>query len=425
MTIRSLLAKTTTTVAALLFISGLLAAQSPSGRQTVKQEIFNGTSLAGWHTLGGADWRVDNGAIVGTVRNGSDGWLILDEVYGNANITMSFECNQCETGLLLRSEKTGNQASGVYVPLSGTAIGKMARVTLDASGKESSRTPLPENASISKIVESPDYLTTGGCAPIPCAGIRDAHGGGGGSAGSLIIPAPPALKPGANVLTVSMGDVFAGNLNGMRIQGYKMDGGHAYGQIALHVAGANGATLRIAKIEVQDHTTRIATLAPEITDPKFERVQLTDIFYAEGIAMGDINRDGKQDIVSGPYYYLGPDFRVAHEIYPPAAIAVAGAEYPGGPAVPQAGSITHGNYPPSFMSWTHDFNADGWQDIFMVMAFGPRPTFSGHVFLNPKGQKRHWDNYQVIPLITTEANQFVDVDGDGKAGADHAVGNQV
>ncbi len=414
MTIRFLLARTITAVAALLCISGLMAAQAPSSRQTVEQRVFNGTSLTGWHTLGGAEWRVDNGAIVGTVRNGADGWLILDEVYGNATVTMSFECNQCESGLLARSEKTANQTSGVYLPLSGTNIGRMARVTLDANGKESARTPLPENAGMYKIVESPNFLTTGGCAPVPCAGIRDAHGGGIGSAGSLVIPAPPALKTGTNELTISMGDVFAGNLNGTRIQGYKMDGGHAYGQIALHVAGANGATLRVSKIEVQDHTTRIATLAPEVTDPKFERVQLSDIFYAEGIAMGDINHDGKPDIISGPFYYLGPDFKVAHEIYPPATIAIAGAEYPGGPPVPQAGSITHGNYPPSFMAWAHDFNGDGWQDIFMVMAFGPRPTFSGHLFVNPKGQKRHWDNYEVIPVITTEANQFMDVDGDGK-----------
>ena len=82
--------------------------------------------------------------------------------------------------------------------------------------------------------------------------------------------------------------------------------------------------------------------------------------------------------------------------------------------MPQVGAITHGYYPPSFMSWVYDFNNDGWPDILKVMSFGPRPTFSGHVFLNPKGDRRHWDNYQVVPLITNEANQFLDVDGDGK-----------
>jgi hypothetical protein len=66
------------------------------------------------------------------------------------------------------------------------------------------------------------------------------------------------------------------------------------------------------------------------------------------------------------------------------------------------------------MSWVYDFNGDGWPDVLMVMSFGPRPTFSAHLFINPKGELRHWDNYQVAPLITNEANQWVDVDGCGK-----------
>jgi hypothetical protein len=358
---------------------------------------------------------VDQGSIVGTVRNGSDGWLVLDTVYGNAVVGLGFECSACEPGILLRSEKSGNQTSGVYLALSGPDVGTMSRLTLDAAGKEVSRKPMPGFSGANTVVESPDYLITGGCAPVPCAGILNAHGGGNGSPGSLTQASKPALRPGANQLSVSMGgEVFAGSLNGGRLQGYKMDGGHPYGQIALHLAGASGATLRVTKIDVQDNTTRVAGLAPEVTDPKFRKVQLSDIFYAEGVAVGDINRDGHQDIVAGPFYYLGPDFTEAHEIYPPATIAIAGAEYPGGPPVPQSGAITHGNYPPSFMSWVYDFNGDGWPDILMVMSFGPRPTFSAHLFINPKGERRHWDNYEVVTLITNEANQFVDIDGDGK-----------
>ena len=45
--------------------------------------------------------------------------------------------------------------------------------------------------------------------------------------------------------------------------------------------------------------------------------KLTELFYSEGIAAGDLNRDGVQDVVSGPFYYLGPDYAVAHEIYLP------------------------------------------------------------------------------------------------------------
>jgi hypothetical protein len=44
----------------------------------------------------------------------------------------------------------------------------------------------------------------------------------------------------------------------------------------------------------------------------FEKVQLTDKFWSEAAAIGDINRDGKVDIVAGPYWYAGPDFKERH-----------------------------------------------------------------------------------------------------------------
>ncbi|MDB6057951.1 MAG: repeat protein, partial [Verrucomicrobiales bacterium] len=48
----------------------------------------------------------------------------------------------------------------------------------------------------------------------------------------------------------------------------------------------------------------------------FQKIQLSDEFWSEGANFGDFNRDGKMDIVSGPYWYEGPDFKVRHEYYP-------------------------------------------------------------------------------------------------------------
>lgn len=378
--------------------------------------VFNGTSLTGWHVLGGAEWRVDNGDIVGTVRNGAGGWLVLDTVYGEAQTNLSFECKNCEPSVMIRSGKDGDTTSGVDIALAGKDVGSMFRVTIDGQGKVVSRKPMPAFGGEFTLSEVPaNFLITGGCAPVPCAGIKDAHGGGIGTPGSMNGAANLGLVQGMNKVMVSQGgEVLAGTFNGARLHGAKMDAGKPYGQIALHIAGPDGAELRIKNVAVIDHTGRKAGLAPEMHSPAYRQQVLTDLFYAEGAAVGDINRDGKMDVVSGAFYYLGPDFKEAREIYPPATINVAGAEYPGGPPVPQSGAITHGNYPPSFMSWVYDFNGDGWPDVLMVMSFGPRPTFSAHLFINPKGELRHWDNYQVVPLITNEANQFVDVDGDGK-----------
>ena len=36
--------------------------------------------------------------------------------------------------------------------------------------------------------------------------------------------------------------------------------------------------------------------------------QVTTVYYGWGAATGDINKDGNLDLVSGPFYYAGPDF---------------------------------------------------------------------------------------------------------------------
>src|ERR1700760_3453717 len=51
-------------------------------------------------------------------------------------------------------------------------------------------------------------------------------------------------------------------------------------------------------------------------DPEFTKIKLTDVFLSEGSNAGDFNHDGKMDIVSGPYWYEGPDFKQRHEYYP-------------------------------------------------------------------------------------------------------------
>src|SRR2546430_343105 len=48
----------------------------------------------------------------------------------------------------------------------------------------------------------------------------------------------------------------------------------------------------------------------------FRKVKLTDQFWAEGANFGDFNHDGKMDVVAGPFWYEGPDFKQRHEFYP-------------------------------------------------------------------------------------------------------------
>ena len=93
----------------------------------------------------------------------------------------------------------------------------------------------------------------------------------------------------------------------------------------------------------------------------FQRLQLTDDYFSEGANAGDIDGDGKLDIVSGPYWYRGPEFRERHEIYA---------------AVPQ----NRRAYADNFFSWVYDFNSDGAKDVFVV-GFPGTPAY---VYENPK-----------------------------------------
>src|SRR6266550_3889944 len=103
--------------------------------------IFTGSSLTGWHTLGQADWRADNGEIIAAPKE-SGGWLMLDKGYQDIAFYGSFHCaGACQTGVLLRAEKTADGMKGIYVSLAGGEIGGYD-VILDAQGKETSRTPL-------------------------------------------------------------------------------------------------------------------------------------------------------------------------------------------------------------------------------------------------------------------------------------------
>src|SRR5262245_16288784 len=44
----------------------------------------------------------------------------------------------------------------------------------------------------------------------------------------------------------------------------------------------------------------------------FTKQQLTDQFWSEGACFGDINRDGRTDVVAGPFWYEGPTFSIRH-----------------------------------------------------------------------------------------------------------------
>jgi hypothetical protein len=126
--------------------------------------------------------------------------------------------------------------------------------------------------------------------------------------------------------------------------------------------------------------------------PSYRKFQLSDQFYCEGATFADLNRDGKVDAISGPYWYEGPDFKTRHELYPAAV-------YDG----------EHG-YSENFFAFAHDFNGDGWTDI-LVLGF---PGVDAAWLENPGTSKQGWKRHVVFLPVDNESPTFGDVLGNGQ-----------
>ena len=125
----------------------------------------------------------------------------------------------------------------------------------------------------------------------------------------------------------------------------------------------------------------------------WKRVQLVDQFYAEGASHADLNKDGHTDIISGPFWYEGPDWQKKHAFYEPKAFNIVG-------------------YSDNFFSYPQDFNGDGWLDI-LVLGF---PGKEARLYLNP-GQfetDTPWSMHIVADVVDNESPVFTDITGDGK-----------
>jgi FG-GAP-like repeat/Domain of Unknown Function (DUF1080)/FG-GAP repeat len=326
---------------------------------------FNGRSLEGWHTLGSAVWRAENGIIASA--NAGSGWLVLDKSYEDVILSLAFECLSCDGGILLRNAPVdGGRTSGLYVPLAGPDAANVYRVTLDAEGKEldrkliSARRPRNGLAAITPL--------TGGWSEFSI----QLHGPAGGRGAAA-----------------------------------RDEGGTYYGQIAL---GISRGSLRVKDIALENLLNRRMGLPGEITGTGFRRLQLTDRYYAEGITAGDFNRDGVMDIVSGPYYYPGPTFQTGVEIYSPHPYSIG---------TPTQG----GSYTDSFIIYSYDFNNDGWTDILKVNFCCATQKPGVYLYLNSRTDSRHWEEHKVVETNDSETTAFGDIDGDGKPELILTVGN--
>src|SRR5205085_2737103 len=115
------------------------AGLSEFGLSFVPDYTFKGSSLKGWHVLGDADWRAKDGELVGKAKNGSGGWLVLDQGLQDVGFHAIFKTTEnSETAILTRMEKIDGGYRGVLLSLKKGDITPYS-INLDAQGKEIKR----------------------------------------------------------------------------------------------------------------------------------------------------------------------------------------------------------------------------------------------------------------------------------------------
>ena len=135
-------------------------------------------------------------------------------------------------------------------------------------------------------------------------------------------------------------------------------------------------------------------VAEDFNVHRFERQQLTDVYFSEGANFGDINKDGKPDVVHGPLWFEGPEFTKQHEIYDPK---------------PQ----NRDGYSGNFFTWVYDFTGDGWNDLVSVGL----PGSPAKLYVNPGknvAEAPHWQTRDVFNGVGNESPQFVNLVGDAQ-----------
>jgi len=135
---------------------------------------------------------------------------------------------------------------------------------------------------------------------------------------------------------------------------------------------------------------------------RFKKQQLDARFRSEGVAVGDFNKDGKQDIVAGFVWYEAPNWTM-HTIAkePPSGRGAVLGKPP---------HFDPKGYSNSFCNFAEDLNADGWVDV-IVVDFPGTPTWW---YENPKNSDEEWKKHLLTPVTNNESPDFRDLDGDGK-----------
>jgi len=123
----------------------------------------------------------------------------------------------------------------------------------------------------------------------------------------------------------------------------------------------------------------------------WKKTVLDKAFRSEGVAVADVNKDGKPDVIVGDVWYEAPDWKVhiirENRTFKPAE-----------------------GYSECFGCFADDFNGDGWVDVLIM----PFPGKACYWYENPGKKGGPWKEHMVTHSACNETPLYADLFGDGK-----------